>query len=80
MGSSTNTNSGLAQLLERLPLHPFLISLFPILVTFTSNLDSLTWPQVIRPLAVSELLAVILFLLGRALFSDWRRVLSSALR
>lgn len=69
----SSANSGLVQRLERLPIHPFLFAVFPVLVAFTGNLDSLTWPQLIRPLAVSELLAVTLFLLGRALFLARRR-------
>ena len=57
-------------------LHPFLLAIYPVLALLSHNLDQIPLAEAIRPLALSLLLALVLFGLG---FAFLRNALRAAL-
>jgi hypothetical protein len=58
---------------KRIGLHPFFISLFPALTLLAHNIDQVKPSIALRSLAVSFVGGVVLFLLLRLLYRDWKR-------
>lgn len=58
---------------ERWVLHPFLFSLFPILLLFTHNIDEVEPVAILRSVLVSLIVTVLLFALFRLIFRDSRK-------
>ena len=58
---------------KRIPLHPFFISLFPVLTLLAHNINQVKPPVALRSLAVSFVGGAALFLLLRLLCRDWKR-------
>ncbi len=59
--------------LQRLPLHPFLFAVYPILALLAFNISEVDFSSGLRPLALSVLLAGILILVFYAFYRDWKR-------
>ncbi len=55
---------------NRIPYHPLLFALYPVLFLYARNLDEATFPDLLKPTVIVILLAGILFALARALFKD----------
>jgi hypothetical protein len=62
-----------ASWLQRLPLHPFLFAIYPILALLAFNISEVDFSSGFRPLALSVLLAGLFILVFYAFYRDWKR-------
>src|SRR4026207_337876 len=60
-------------MLRRLPFYPLLFALFPVLSLAAHNIQEIALDVVVRPLLISFVLCLIVFVLLRALLRDWPR-------
>jgi hypothetical protein len=59
--------------LQRAPLHPFLLAVYPVLALLAFNSSEVELSSGVRPLLLSLLIAGSLLVAFRALYHDWRR-------
>ena len=62
-----------ASWLQRVPLHPFLFAIYPILALLAINISEVAFSSSIRPLLFSVLLAGLLLVIFYGLFRDWKQ-------
>ena len=62
-----------ASWLQRVPLHPFLFAIYPILALLAINISEVAFSSGIRPLFFSVLLAGLLLVIFYGLFRDWKQ-------
>jgi len=60
-------------MLRRLPFYPLLFALFPVLSLAAHNIQEIALDVVVRPLLISFVLCLIIFVLLRALLRGWPR-------
>ncbi|HUF00228.1 MAG TPA: hypothetical protein VMN99_13300 [Anaerolineales bacterium] len=58
---------------QRLPLHPFLFAVYPILVLLAFNISEVDFSAGLRPLLLSVVFAGLLILALYGIYRDWRR-------
>ncbi len=59
--------------MERLPLHPFLFAIYPILALLAFNISEVDFVSGLRPMVLSILVAGLLLLILYLIYRDWRR-------
>ncbi len=62
-----------ASRLQRFPLHPFLLAIYPILALLAANRSEVAFSSSIRPLLFSFLAAGMLLVIFYGIFRDWKR-------
>lgn len=60
-------------MLQRIPLHPFLFAVYPVLALLAFNISEVDPVSGIRPLAVSLAVTGLLALILQSIYRDWRR-------
>jgi len=59
--------------LQRVPLHPFLFAMYPILALLAFNISEVDYSSGVRPLILSILATGILILIFYLIYRDWKR-------
>jgi len=60
-------------MIKKFPLYPLLFAIFPVLSLAAYNIDEISLDVILRPLVVSFLGCIILFLLARLILTDWHQ-------
>lgn len=60
-------------LIKRIPLHPFLFAVYPVLALFAWNIKEVSLPVVYRPILIAEILAILVFAISAIVFRNWSK-------